>query len=219
MEEVLGKIALGEDKKSVIVTPEKVLPNSIYRITLTGVKDKDGKVIDPITIEYRTPYSPLYCTLYSLKLVVDTFGISDEAMLNYIRQASKEADFIAGGKAVKDGDGIPFAVEQFTRTKATYDCISRALMDRAYSGGGSEYTLDVATYKDSLNTGAYKALLDKLAKELQKWQDAIRGYYNEGRVKPRATRVGVKSSQNSDVSYTTLDTIIQDVTRDMPQWS
>lgn len=62
-------------------------------------------------------------------------------------------------------------------------------------------------------------MLDRLAKELQKWQDAIRGYYNEGRVKPRATRVGIKSSQNSDVAYTTLDSIIQDVTRNVPQWS
>ena len=62
-------------------------------------------------------------------------------------------------------------------------------------------------------------LIDALKKALQKWQDAVRGYYNEGRVKPKATRIGIKSSQNSDVSFTTIDSILQDYTRSMPQWS
>ena len=219
MEIVEATISLSDDKKKISVTPEKILANSFYFVTISGLKDEDGKVLDPVTVEYRTPYSPLYCSLYSLKLVVDTFGIPDENMLSYIRQASKEAEFIDEGKTIKKGQPVPFAVEQFTRTKATYDCLTRAFMDRAYSGGGSEYTLDTATYKDSLNSTAFKNMLDRLAKELQKWQDAIRGYYNEGRVKPRATRVGIKSSQNSDVAYTTLDSIIQDVTRNVPQWS
>nr|DAP54851.1 MAG TPA: hypothetical protein [Caudoviricetes sp.] len=219
MELVEATLSLSEDKKKLSVTPKKILANSFYLVTLTGLKDEEGKTLDPVTVEYRTPYSPLYCSLYSLKLVVDTFGIPDENMLSYIRQASKEAEFIDEGKTIKQGQPIPFAVEQFTRTKATYDCLTRAFMDRAYSGGGSEYTLDVATYKDSLNSTAFKNLLDRLAKELQKWQDAIRGYFNEGRVKPKATRVGIKSSQNSDVSFTTLDSIIQDATRNMPQWS
>ena len=219
MEAVEATLSLSDDKKKISITPEKILANSFYLVTLTGLKDEEGKILDPVTVEYRTPYSPLYCSLYSLKLVVDTFGIPDENMLSYIRQASKEAEFIDEGKTIKKGQPIPFAVEQFTRTKATYDCLTRAFMDRAYSGGGSEYTLDTATYKDSLNSTAFKNMLDRLAKELQKWQDAIRGYYNEGRVKPKATRVGIKSSQNSDVSYTTLDSIIQDVTRNVPQWS
>lgn len=212
-------LSLSNDKKTVTIIPKKILANSFYFVTLTGLKDEEGKTLEPVTVEYRTPYSPLYCSLYSLKLVVDTFGIPDENMLSYIRQASKEAEFVDEGKTIKQGQPIPFAVEQFTRTKATYDCLTRAFMDRAYSGGGSEYTLDVATYKDSLNSTAFKNLLDRLAKELQKWQDAIRGYFNEGRVKPKATRVGIKSSQNSDVSFTTLDSIIQDATRNMPQWS
>ena len=203
----------------ISVVPAQALDNSIYRVTITNIKDESGNSLEPVIVEFRTPYSPLYCTLDSLKLVVDTFDIPDENMLSYIRQASKEADFIAGGTAVKKGKTASFAVEQFVRTKATYDCLSRGFMDRAYSGGGSEYTLDTATYKDSLNSTAFKTMLDRLAKELQKWQDAIRGYYNEGRAKPMATRVGIKSSQNSDVKQTTLDTIVMDATRNMPQWS
>lgn len=218
MELIQGKLSVGADGKTLIIAPEKILPNSIYTVSIAGIKDSDGNELPPIQMEYQTPYDPAYCSLRSLKLVVDTFGIPDENMLDYIRQASKEADFISEGTAVKNGK-VSFAAEQFVRTKATYDCLSRAFMNRSYSGGGSEYTLDTATYKDSLNSGAFKNLLDRLGKELQKWQDALRGYFNEGRVKPKATRVGLKSSQNADVSYTSLDKIIQDETRNVPQWS
>lgn len=214
--ELTATIALNEDETVVVVTPDQKLENnSIYTVTIKGLMSADGTPIPDATIEYRTPYSPLYCSVDSLKLVVDTFGISDEAMLSYIRQASREADFIAGGTA----DSTDFAVQQFVRTKATYDCLTRSFMDRTYSGGGSRYKLDTAEYEDSLNAAAFKQLLDRLGKELQKWQDAIRGYFNEGRAKPKATRMGLKSAQNAEIKQTTLDTIIQDATRNVPQWS
>lgn len=214
--ELTATIALNEDETVVVVTPDQKLENnSIYTVTVKGLMSADGTPIPDATIEYRTPYSPLYCSVDSLKLVVDTFGISDEAMLSYIRQASREADFIAGGTA----DPTDFAVQQFARTKATYDCLTRSFMDRTYSGGGSRYKLDTAEYEDSLNAAAFKQLLDRLGKELQKWQDAIRGYFNEGRAKPKATRMGLKSAQNAEIKQTTLDTIIQDATRNVPQWS
>ena len=85
--------------------------------------------------------------------------------------------------------------------------------------GGNKYKLDTVEYEDSVNSASFKNLIDALKKALQKWQDAVRGYYNEGRVKPKATRIGIKSSQNSDVSFTTIDSILQDYTRSMPQWS
>ena len=85
--------------------------------------------------------------------------------------------------------------------------------------GGNKYKLDTVEYEDSVNSASFKNLIDALKKALQKWQDAVRGYYNEGRVKPKATRIGIKSSQNSDVSFTTVDSILQDYTRNMPQWS
>ena len=213
---IVGTISLSEDQTTAIVTPnQKLLDNSIYTVTISGLTSADGTPIPDTTIEYRTPYSPLYCSVDSLKLAIDTFNIDEEALLSYIRQASREADFIAGGTA----DPTDFAVQQFARTKAIYDCLSRSFMDRTYSGGGSKYKLDTAEYEDSLNSAAFKQLLDRLGKELQKWQDAIRGYFNEGRAKPKATRVGLKSAQNAEIAYTNLDTIIQDVTRNSPQWS
>jgi hypothetical protein len=216
-EKVETSVSLINDNKTIAIktTKGKFKENSIYEVTITGLTDDNGNELEPVKIEYRTPYSPLYCSLDSLKMVIDTFNIPEEAMVSYIRQASREADFISGGTA----DASDFAVQQFARTRATYDCLTRGFMDRTYSGGGSKYKLDTAEYEDSLNSAAFKQLLDRLGKELQKWQDAIRGYFNEGRAKPKATRVGIKSSQNSEIQWTTLDTIIQDVTRSTPQWS
>ena len=214
MEKVEATVTLSEDGMTLTITPSTIEDNSLYKITIEDAIDVDGNTVPKKIFEFRTPYSPLYCSLESLKLLVDTFNIPDENMYCYIREASKYADFVSGGKA----DETSFAVEQFTRTKATIDCLLRTFMDRTYSGGGSTYTLDAATYQDSLNSNAFKSIIDALRKELQKWQDAIRGYYNEGRVKPKATRIGIKASENSDVSHTTVDLILDDISRSMPQW-
>lgn len=213
-------VTLSDDNRTLTIFPSTVKNNSKYKIKISGVKAKsDNSAINDISITVRTPYSPLYCTIDSLRMLVDTFNIPEENMLSFIRTASKEADFIAGGTAASTDGSIPFEVEEFTRTKAVIDCILRGYLTRTYSGGGSKYQLDMATYEDSLNAYAFKDILGNLKNALKRWQDAIRGYYNEGRAKPKATRIGTKSSQNSDVSYTSLDTIIQDITRSMPQWS
>lgn len=62
-------------------------------------------------------------------------------------------------------------------------------------------------------------MLDLLRGNLKEWQDAIRGYYNEGRAAPVATRIGLKASSNSEVTHTTVDMILNDWTRTMPESS
>lgn len=85
--------------------------------------------------------------------------------------------------------------------------------------GGGTYKLGDAELTDSTNSTMFKNMIKLLQDDLKKWQDAIRGYYNEGRAKPKATRIGLKSSSNSDVSQITVDTILNDLTRTPPQWS
>lgn len=215
-EKVTATLGVSEtNPKELQVIPEKLENNSSYTITIKGVIDQaTGKTLPDQTLIIKTPYSPMYCTLESLKMIVDTFEIPEQNLLSFIRDASKYADFVSGGTAnPKD-----FAVEEFTRTKAILDCLVRTFMTRSYDGG-NRYKLDTVEYEDSVNSTSFKSLIDALKKALREWQDAIRGYYNEGRVKPKATRIGIKSSQNADVSYTTVDTILQDYTRSMPQWN
>lgn len=222
-EKIKGVLSLSPDAKVITVGTDPALKaNYRYYVTIKGFKTLDGKSLDDIKAAFRMPYSPLYCSLNSLKMIVDAFKIPEENMLSYIREASKYADYIAQvqGVEVTDDDGkIKFSVEQFTRVKATMDCILKGYMERTYSGAGAKYTLDVATFQDSLNSGAFKNLLADLAKELLKWQDAIRGYFNEGRAKPKATRIGIKMSENSEVAQTTVDNILNDISRQVPMFS
>ncbi len=196
-----------------------ILDNLKYTIRIKGVKSADGsKTLPEKVFTIVTAITPMYCTLNSLQALVDSFGVPEANLLSYIRTASREADFIAGGTAVKKGKPVPFEVEQFVRTRATLDCMTRACMNKTMTGGGV-YRLGDASLEDSTNSNAFKNMIRLLQDDLKKWQDAIRGYYNEGRVAPKATRIGLKSSSNSDVSQVTVDTILNDISRTPPQWS
>lgn len=192
--------------------------NSSYTIKIKGLKSKDGEKTFPTTsVKVITAMSPMYCTLASLRALVDNFGIPEEDLLSFIRDASKYADFVGQDNTTTTTDANDqFALEEFTRTKACLDCLLRGAMMKTMNGGGT-YTLDVATLQDPTNATAFKNLLDDLRKALKEWQDAIRGYYNEGRAKPKATRIGTKSNTNSQIAHTTVDKILNDFTRTPPE--
>ena len=209
---------------TISITPSNnitIQDNSTYSIKITGLKSLDGTKSLPTTqIKITTAVSPMYCTLASLNALVKSFGIPETDLLSYIRDASKYADFISGNSTTTSSDTTTeFAKEQFTRTKATLDAILRGVIDQSYSGSSGKYTLDVASIEESASTSTLKDLLDLLRGNLKEWQDAIRGYYNEGRAAPVATRIGLKASSNSEVTHTTVDMILNDFTRTMPESS
>lgn len=225
MAETIEAVAeLSEDGKTIAITPaEGLLDNSVYEIVLSGVKSLDGsKILPDFTAKIMTPLSPMYCTVESIGALVDSFGIPEQNLRIYIRDASKYADYIlsqSGNVTAAEKKKREFAMEQFVRTKVTLDCMQRACMDRVSSGAGSTFRLDAVEITESMNSTVWKSMMADLRKDLQKWQDAIRGYFNEGRAKPKATRVGIKASENSDVPHTTVDKILNDFSRSMPDWS
>lgn len=202
-----------------VAPTDGIKDNSKYVIRIKGLTNADGTKTYPETaFTITTAISPMYCTLNSVKALVDSFGIPEDNLLSYIRTASQEADFIVDGTAATDAESADYEVSQFVRTKVVLDCLIRACMDRTMTGGGT-YKLGDAEMTDATNSTSFKNMIKLLQDDLKKWQDAIRGYYNEGRVKPKATRIGLKASSNSDVAHTTVDTILNDITRSMPQWS
>lgn len=194
--------------------------NSSYVITIKGLVSQDGKKTLPTTrLSITTSVSPMYCTLASVKSLVATFNIPDTDILSYIRDASNYADFIASENSTSSSTTnttLDFAKEQFTRVKALIDCLVRGVINQSVSSG-DKYTLDVASIEENADLSSLTKLLDLLKPILKKWQDAIRGYYNEGRAAPVATRIGLKSDTNSDVTHTTVDKILNDFTRTPPE--
>ena len=209
MEKVPVKIEVDDNILSIIPRDEEIKDNSQYIIKIKGLKGISGIYYPDSTHVITTAITPMYCSLKSLIALTDTFNIPESNLLSYIKHASEEADFISGGEA----DPEDFAVQQFVRCSVALKCLLRACMDKTMNGGGT-YTLSDAT-----NSTSFKNLINLLRDALKKWQDAIRGYYNEGRVKPKATRIGLKSSSNSEVGYISVDSILNDVTRTPPQWS
>lgn len=213
-----------DDMKSVGFSPlDELEDNSVYTIKVSGIRSKDGKHVMPDTsFSFMTPLSPMYCTVDSIRALVDSFGIPERSIRLYIRDASKYADYIresSSSSSSSNSTESNFAMQQFVRTKVVLDCLTGYVMASSSNGSSAKYKLDVVEIQESLNSAMLSKMLDSLRKDLDKWQDAIRGYFPEGRAKPKATRTGLKASSNSEVSYTTVDKILDSISRTPPDRS
>lgn len=195
------------------ITPSTaLLNNSTYEIRIKGLKSADGsKKLDNLVVKVVTELTPSYCSIDGINSLVDVFGIPEGRLLYYIREASRHADYIMKNAAVKNGV-VPFEVEQFVKTKASLDALVKAYIDKA-ADSGSKGILGDITFETSDKFEGIKDLIKTLKAELKNWEDAMRGYYNEGRAKPKATKIGMKSTSNSDVPATTVDAILNDFSR------
>lgn len=217
-EKIVAGIKYEDDTKNVVmISPKELLANSDYTFTISGVRNKNGELLEKKNFTIRTEYKPMYCTLTSLKMITDAYEIPDDNMRSYIRDASKYADYIISQTKSKIKTDS-FAVENFVKTKATYDCLMRMIMSTGFDKD-NRYKLDVIEYEHEKDLDALRGLLDDLAKQIKVWEDAVRGYWPEGRAKPKVTRIGIKSSSNTDVAWTTTESLLQDIARSVPQWS
>lgn len=217
-EKIVAEIKYEDDTKNVVmISPKELLANSDYTFTISGVRNKNGELLEKKNFTIRTEYKPMYCTLTSLKMITDAYEIPDDNMRSYIRDASKYADYIISQTKSKIKTDS-FAVENFVKTKATYDCLMRMIMSTGFDKD-NRYKLDVIEYEHEKDLDTLRGLLDDLAKQIKVWEDAVRGYWPEGRAKPKVTRIGIKSSSNTDVAWTTTESLLQDIARSVPQWS
>jgi hypothetical protein len=217
-EKIVAEIKYEDDTKNVVmISPKELLANSDYTFTISGVRNKNGELLEKKNFTIRTEYKPMYCTLTSLKMITDAYEIPDDNMRSYIRDASKYADYIISQTKSKIKTDS-FAVENFVKTKATYDCLMRMIMSTGFDKD-NRYKLDVIEYEHEKDLDALRGLLDDLVKQIKVWEDAVRGYWPEGRAKPKVTRIGIKSSSNTDVAWTTTESLLQDIARSVPQWS
>lgn len=201
------------------IAPAKIEDNSKYIIKISGLVDADGNIIPTQQYTVMTALSPMYATLRTMHALLNGVDISDEDLLLLIRDTSNEADFIASSVSTTTNKAnMNFAKEQYTKIKTAIDCLIRGSMSKTFNGGAT-FKLDLAEVTDPTNSNAFRTLIGDLRKALRIWQDAIRGYVNEGRAKPKATRIGLKSSENSDVSHTTVEQILNDWTRTPPEGS
>lgn len=212
-------VTVSVDGNMLEITPDEVKDSSKYTIKISGIKNSDDtKEMPTQTFTVITAVTPYYCTLEDLKAVTEGFGISDETMLHHIRSASEFADFVASTTKAT-GATLLFSKGELTKVRATLDCLMASFVGGTFAGSGKRWKLGEDELEEADKTGAFKNLLDWLKWLLQYWMDAVRGYVNPGRTPPKATRLGINAADNSNVQYITVDSLVRDFTRDVPQWS
>lgn len=219
MEQVEFEIQANENILEII--PTEIKDSSTYSIKISGLKSADGTKVYPDQIfKITTAVSPAYCTLDSLKSLADSFGIDDQTMLTYIVEASNFADFVATATTSNaKGNTLVYAKSELTKVKAALDCLTSGYIGGTFLSGGNRYKLGEDELEEGDRAAAFKNLLDWLKWLLRYWMDAVRGYLNPGHAKPKATRLGIKASENTDVSQITVDSLIDDYNRNFIQWS
>lgn len=196
-----------------IIPKNGVQDNSIYKLTLKNIKSKEHhKVLNKKILEITTAMTPSYCSVESIKTLVDVFDISESTLFYMIRQASKEADFIyetTFGKKipVDENSNVPYPIEKFVEVKASLLALTRAYVTGT-SEAGLEGTLGKITFKNGDELKNINKLIDSLKDETAKWQDAIRGYTFDGKNSPTYALRG-----NYSIRATPLNIILDDYTR------
>ena len=178
------------DNMIEIIPTNGIKDNSIYEITLKNVKDKLG---NSITKKYTiyTKLSPLFSDVNAVRSLIANIEVSDSTILYHIREASKFAEYIKGEKI--DEDNIPFEVTQFVKYRAAHECLLNFTIGQSSSTGLSG-TVGNVTFSEKETNRDLGSLLKELEDEIKKWQDAIRGYQNEGRAKMKYAVKGYYST-------------------------
>lgn len=195
------------------IIPDKPLQdNSIYTIRVDKIRSMmhPDRIAMNVTVPVTTKMQPSYCTLNDVRFLSDMFGIAEDQILYYIREASKYADYMKNEDSVSDAEAT-FAMREFVKTKVTLDALMNAYIRRA-AGSSTKGTLGVISYADSENyNNSIGGLIDKLKAALKGWGDALKGYEREGRAKPRYAKKAYKES-----TPTTFDQIVNDLSRVLP---
>ena len=206
------------DNMLIVTLPDGVKDNSQYEIRIKGLKSNDGKSqLDNLNYRVITELTPSYCNISDVAMLQDTFGISENTILYYIREASKYADYIMESVSSAANNSNSTVVEisvplhNFVVTKVMLDCLLKAFINKA-AGAGIKGTLGKISFE---NTEKYASniddLIDALKAQLKMWLDALRGYEFEGRAVPQWAKKSYKTN-----NPTRFADLVNDINREPP---
>lgn len=212
MEIVKAKTKILDNILIVTLDGEEIANNYQYGIRLKGFRGQDGSVLDNYSYKVVTEMSPAYCSVSDVAVLVDVFDIPESTILYYIREASKNVDYIlsAGSNGTTSGSTteITFPMKEFVKTKTMLDCLIKAYVNKA-AGSGIKGTLGVISFE---NTEKYATSIADLIKDLRAqlkgWEEALKGYELEGRAAPvYAVKAKKASAQDSTVFHDIVDSM------------
>lgn len=199
---------------------EIIQDNYQYEIRLKNFKSKDGtSILDSYNYKVVTEMSPAYCKISDVAQLVDIFEIPESTILYYIREASKNVDYILSASSTSGSSSstgtteVTFPMREFVKTKTMLDCLLKAYVSKA-AGSGIKGTLGVISFE---NTEKYATsiadIIADLRKQLKGWEDALKGYELEGRAAPV---YAVKGKKGSSQDNTVFSDIVDSMDRELP---
>lgn len=168
-----------------IIPEGGIKDNSSYEFRFKDIEALNGQTFSG-KFKLFTQLSPLYVDVQSVRSLITSIPIEDSTILYHIREASKYAEYI---KSSIDKTNVPFEVTQFVRYKAAHDCILSHSI-RLATAVGYKGTVSTVSFEEKQTTKDITDLLDHLCKELKIWEDALKGYKNEGRAKMQIAKRG-----------------------------
>lgn len=176
---------------------ERVLDqNKEYTLIIRESVGKEGVTIGmPHAASFHTTFSPLHANPEELRKEMSSFltGTSEYALYSSVRDVSREgAAILQSRDATIDLTGeIPFALEQYVKTKSAYELALNAhLRDSKVSE--NTRTLGELSIKEKDESKNVALLLRQLKERIAPWLDELNGRTNRGYARP----AGVVKGEN-----------------------
>lgn len=165
-----------------------ILDNSIYEIKIDQINNIGAtKGISDLKFKVATKLSPAFCTITAVSSIVGEYGISDDLILYFIKEASAYTNWVKE----QDETNLEYAAIQLTKYKAAYDSLLSSYMQKAIQFGNKGQIGDVIFDKSSRLNDIKDAL--KALKDLEEeWKDALLGFIDKGPAKPKSVVKGFK---------------------------
>jgi hypothetical protein len=160
--------------------------NYKYTIAMNNIKSADGLYDSgAITKELYSEFTPMYCTVESVQMLLQDKEIDEIIIKMNIREASKFVDFIRKNRTpamlraieydvIHVKEDISYEADQYARYRAAYDCLVGTTISRT-SQSGLKGQLGDVIFDISSDTPDISDLLDLLKDQFEYWLDVING--------------------------------------------
>ena len=170
------------------ITVTSVLPagfedNSTYEFQLVDVAAAGYEGANPWTIVKTSRLTPMYTDAQGVYDLMQGWTVDINTMLRNIHEASKYADYITASTI--NETSVSFPVSQFVKYRAAKTALLALYMQRA-AGMGRSGVIGEVEFKEDNDLPGLTGLMKTIDEELKVWQEAVRGYKNEGRNKPQS---------------------------------
>lgn len=168
-----------------IIPDTPIEDNYIYDIQITNLSGDEHKKLDKIKLSIFTAPTPSYCTVNTVRAIVDSTELDDLTIIQNIKEASKLADYFSTIKlnAAKINEKYyahnPNAQITEKQQFVKYSTVKNSLLKLKAQGllsGSIKAALGEISLDADGSPNEFDSFLKDLDLEIDKWKKALQGY-------------------------------------------